>query len=32
MVIFWEAILSKYFDRVHTMAQLELDLIAQSGA
>ena len=28
---FWEAILSKYFDRVHTMAQLELDLIAQSG-
>lgn len=29
--VFWEGILSKYFDRVHTMAQLELDLIAQSG-
>jgi hypothetical protein len=25
---FWEAILSKYFDRVHTNAQLEIDIIA----
>lgn len=27
---FWEAILSKYFDRVHTMAQVELDILAES--
>ena len=27
---FWEGILSKYFDRVHTMAQIELDILAES--
>jgi hypothetical protein len=32
VTIWWEAILEKYFDRVHTYSQLELDLIVQSGS
>ncbi len=31
MALWWEAILSEYFDRVHTFRQLELDLILKQG-
>lgn len=30
--LFWEGILSEYFDRVHTFRQLELDIIARQGS